>query len=402
MSPRIAYFAHDLADPAVDRRARMLLAGGAAVMPVGFHRTEKPPETVAGVPPLSLGRTTDGMLSSRAVSVLRAILNLPDLASQVAGSDVVVARNLEMLAIATRARKRYAPGARLVYECLDIHNVMISDNLIGHLLRSLESRLWEDVDLLVTSSPAFVRNYFAARRFNGTVKLVENKPLLLEDDREPGTTRETRSAVPPWRIGWFGMIRCRCSLEILRSLTQAMDGDVEVVVRGRPSAAVFPDFDQAIAGIPHIRYGGPFSNPVDLPQIYGDVHFVWAVDYYERGNNSAWLLPNRIYEGPSFGAVPVGLANVETGNWLAKHGIGIVLHEPLQQDLLHFFQRLDSNTYVALAQAVKAKPRATFICGRAECRDLVEALYRGPAKPAAIKLNDNVSRAALRGGASKL
>ena len=72
-----------------------------------------------------------------------------------------------MLLLASRARKRYAPAARLVYECLDIHRLLLSTRFDGALLRFLETRLWDEVDLLLTSSPAFVRNYFAPRRFCG-------------------------------------------------------------------------------------------------------------------------------------------------------------------------------------------------------------------------------------------
>jgi succinoglycan biosynthesis protein ExoL len=404
MIPRIAYFVHDLADPAVHRRVRMLLAGGAAVTPIGFHRTETPPEAVAGVPPLPLGRTVDGMLGSRAVSVLSAVVNQRQLSSALAGADVIVARNLEMLLVAARARARHAPSARLIYECLDVHNLLVSDTFVGYLLRSLESRLWREVDLLVTSSPAFVRHYFAARRFRAAIKVVENKVLPAEDEDTVGISLRERPCHPPWRIGWFGMIRCQRSLEILRALTQAMGGALEVIIRGRPSRAAFPNFARAIADTPHIRYEGPYS-PADLPRIYGDVHFVWAVDYYERGKNSAWLLPNRIYEGPSFGAVPIGLAHVETGAWLSRQGIGVVLNEPLQQDLLDFFQRLDSTAYIALARTVRELPRETLICGQTECRDLVEAICRGSVSPAASRLpdlHDNVGGIALRGGANNV
>jgi succinoglycan biosynthesis protein ExoL len=376
MTPRIAYFAHDLADPAIHRRARMLLAGGAVVTPIGFHRTRRPPETVADIPPVALGHTMDGRLAKRAASVLLAIVGLRRVAQQVFSADVIMARNLEMLAIAAQARRRYAPAARLVYECLDVHNLLVSSNVVGGLLRSFESTLWRDVDLLLTSSPAFVLNYFAARRFQAPVKLVENKLLILDNDRQPSPAVEQRSAGPPWRIGLFGMIRCRRSLDVLSSLARSMTGAVEVVIRGRPSAAVFPDFERAIADWPNLHYGGPFDNRTDLPQLYGDVHFTWAVDYYERDSNSAWLLPNRIYEGPSFGSVPIGLADVETGRWLTQHGIGVVLREPLLHQLVDFFRRLDSGAYLGLTRAVRALPRSTFVSGRAECRDLVDALCR--------------------------
>ena len=38
---RIAYFVHDLSDPAVGRRVRMLRTGGAEVTVLGFRRAER-------------------------------------------------------------------------------------------------------------------------------------------------------------------------------------------------------------------------------------------------------------------------------------------------------------------------------------------------------------------------
>jgi succinoglycan biosynthesis protein ExoL len=148
---------------------------------------------------------------------------------------------------------------------------------------------------------------------------------------------------------------------------------VEVVIRGRPSPAVFRNFAEIISGKTHVHYAGPFQ-PNDLSGIYGDVHFVWAIDYYESGQNSAWLLPNRIYEGCAYGGVPLALAGVETGAWLAKRSVGIVLDEPLKERLVKFFQTLNQRAYEKLAQAVDTVPRVELVSDRADCSDLVQAL----------------------------
>ena len=112
-SSKVAYFIHDLSDPAVGRRIRMLRAGGASVQPIGFRRSSHCSGMVEDLRAINLGRTTDGMLARRAVSVSRALSTLHRHADQVRGADVVLARNLEMLLIASRARKLYAPAATL-------------------------------------------------------------------------------------------------------------------------------------------------------------------------------------------------------------------------------------------------------------------------------------------------
>ena len=372
MIAKIAYFAHDLSDPVVHRRIRMLVSGGAVVTPIGFRRSAGAPSTVEGLRLIDLGRTADGMLAKRALLVAGAVAKLDDLAEHVREANVILARNLEMLVLAIRARKRFAPRATVVYECLDIHRMLLSSRLDGTLLRLLESRLWRDVDLLLTSSPAFIRNYFTPRGFLSPIRLVENKVLMIEERDERRTVRPPPG--PPWRIGWFGVIRCKQSLELLSSLARTAKGVLEVVIRGRPSDATFPDFNAAIANRPHIRYAGTYSSPADLGRIYGEVHFSWAIDYYERGQNSSWLLPNRIYEGSLYGTVPIGLAGVETGQWLAERGPASCSTSPSSHSSSISSSRLDQNRYLKLVSAVEALPRTDLVSDRDDCRELVEAL----------------------------
>jgi succinoglycan biosynthesis protein ExoL len=373
MTVKVVYFVHDLSDAAVHRRARMLSRGGASVVPIGFRRSSEPKSEVAGFAAVELGLTLDGRLARRAFSVVGSLARLDRIAHHVRGANVVLARNLEMLVLAVRARNLYAPGATIAYECLDIHRKLLSDCLDGRLLRALETRLWNHVDLLLTSSPAFLQNYFVPRGFHSRIRLVENKVLLIEgaQNEEP---HPRPPPGPPWRIGWFGAIRCRKSLDILSSLTRAAGGRIEVIIRGRPSDASFPDFDTAIANLPRIRFGGPYRNPDDLPNIYGSVHFSWSIDYYESGQNSAWLLPNRIYEGSLYGAVPIALSGVETGRWLAQRNVGVVLNDPVERHLEDFFRRLDTDSFLELANHVNTLPRENLVVSPSECCALVDAL----------------------------
>jgi succinoglycan biosynthesis protein ExoL len=367
----IGYFVHDLADAAVDRRVRMLTLGGATVTRVGFRRRSEPPGAGKGSQAVDLGRTRDGALGQRTLSVATAFSRMGEIGPHVRGADVILARNLEMLLLAARARSRFAPAARLVYECLDIHRLLLSNDPGGRLLRFIETRLWKSVDLLLTSSPAFVRNYFTPRDFPAPIMLVENKVLVDERGTAP---RFRRPAGPPWRIGWFGMIRCRKSLAMLGELARAADGAVEVVVRGQPSDAVFPNFDAAIADLRHVSYAGPYHNPEDLPDIYADVHFCWAIDYFEHAQNSRWLLPNRMYEGSLYGAVPIALAEVETGRWLAERRAGVLLSGAVERQLVDFFRQLEIADYLRLATGLEAVPRADLMSDRSDCRALVDAL----------------------------
>ncbi|HEY1979800.1 MAG TPA: glycosyl transferase family 1, partial [Xanthobacteraceae bacterium] len=135
---RIAYLVHNLADPAVAKRVRMLRAFDDEVVLFGFHRDDTVIKQVADVDAIDLGGTRDGGFVQRIAMVAKRCLRLPTWAKPLHDCDVIVARNLEMLALAAWARRFYAPSARLVYECLDIHRLMLSRHWAGTMLRRLE------------------------------------------------------------------------------------------------------------------------------------------------------------------------------------------------------------------------------------------------------------------------
>ena len=214
---KIAYLAWDLWDPATVRRAQMLQSGGAELRIAGFRRRDKAPGQVAGAMAVDLGRTFDGRLVHRAALVALSCARVPRLRDLVCDAELILARNLEMLAIACAARRAYAPGAKLVYECLDIHRLMCGSGSVSATVRALEATLLRSCAAVMVSAPAFIGEYFERHhRRLPPMLLVENK--LLTDAGRPAST--ARRAGPPWRIGWFGNVRCRKSVELLKEIAR--------------------------------------------------------------------------------------------------------------------------------------------------------------------------------------
>jgi glycosyltransferase involved in cell wall biosynthesis len=367
---RIAYLVHNLADAAVARRVTMLRAAGAEVSVAGFCRDATPPAEVSGARALSLGRTHDGALRQRAQQVIANRLRPARLLDAVAGADVIVARNLEMLVLAGFAKRR-ARVPRLVYESLDIHRALLGSGPTRRVMRAIERALMRRADLLLSSSPAFLREYFVPlQRLAIPSLLVENKLLWL-DGAPPVPVTPPPS--PPWRIGWFGNLRCARTLETLAELAQRAGGAIEILIAGKASPAEFPDFARQVAR-PHLHYHGPYT-PAELPDLYGRCHFAWAIDYFEEGLNSSWLLPNRLYEAASAGAVPIALETVETGRWLAGHGAGMLLRPGEERaGLLERLTTLGPAAYDAMRARVAAIPRTDVIADLDDCRALLRAV----------------------------
>lgn len=370
----VLYLAHDLADAAVHRRVEMLRDGGAAVTVAGFRRTNTPIESVAGCAALNLGQTHNGKFGRRALTVLREVARckartLP------APPDLIMARNLEMLAIAVRLRSQYPQLPAVVYESLDIHRLMLNSGPVGFAFRGLEGFLSRRADALITSSPAFVDAYFhRLSKIRLPIRLVENKVYDSRSEQAETQQQSPRALVSPWKIGWFGVIRCRKSLQLLADLVTSSGGGVEVTIRGRPMLDQIPDFHKIVAATPGIRFRGAYKNPDDLPSIYREVHFTWAIDMYEEGLNSSWLLPNRLYEGGLFDAVPIALKPVETGAYLDRLGIGVTLEQSPAAALRNFFQTLTEARYRLMESAAMAVPRRQWRYDKEDCRQLVSYL----------------------------
>lgn len=371
---KIFYLAHDLDDPAICRRAAQLKQGGAELSLAGFRRRSSAdplPQDVV----VELGRTIDGRLAQRALTILTTALRVNGWGRKARGSDVLVARGLEMLVLGALVRFVVCRDTPLVYECLDIHRLMVADGIVGRTLRRIEGWLLRSCSLLITSSPAFITSHFLpAHGSLPPVLLWENRMLAGEYRQDQSPSRPEIGE--PWRIGWFGMIRCERSLHLLQGLCLALPGQVEVEVRGRPTREIRPKLEAAIAATPGLTFGGPYDRSRDLSNMYGRVHFAWAIDFFEAGANSAWLLPNRLYEGPAHGAIPIALDSVETGHWLARHRFGVLLTPSVEHDLLAFFKRLDAGTYRSLVGDLAAVDPRAFCQPDNELVDIVARLSR--------------------------
>lgn len=370
---RILYLSHDLDDSATWRRVSMLETGGAEVEVAGFRRSTTPLGRAATV----LGHTYNGRFLHRALSALRSTLRAGDVLRGPA-PDVILARNIEMLPLALRIRKRVARERppRLLYEVLDVHRLLVGRGLVPSLMRMIERQLCREVDRVVLSSMRFDTEHFRRyRQIDAPPVLVENKVWDPEaPETAPKVPRAPRSAGDQVVIGWFGILRCAQSLRCLDAISRHAKGHVRVVLRGRPALDALPDFHRILQENPHITFHGAYSYPADLPEIYGGVDFAWLIDRFDAGANSDWLLPNRLYESCAHGAVPIGLEGTETGRYLVRRGLGLVLPELRPDAVATMLTGLGEARLAALRQQIAEIDSAEWRVTRQDCVWLVDQL----------------------------
>ncbi|WP_275789062.1 glycosyl transferase family 1 [Pararhizobium gei] len=369
----LLYLVHDVTDPAIRRRILMLEAGGAQVTVAGFRRGSDVPTDNNDF--IDLGVTLDGKFGQRIAAVGRAAFSIGSKLSRRAKPDVIIARNLEMLALANRANAVFGGAVPIVYECLDIHRLLLRKDAAGRALRMAEGYLGRNVSLLITSSPAFVEHYFGpVSRLKAPVLLLENQVIEFDTDAMAHPQPRPPAAGTPWKIGWFGALRCRKSLQLLAAFSRAMDGRFEIVLRGRPAYSEFEDFNDFVESEPYLSFQGAYRNPEDLGRIYDEVQFSWAIDFFEEGLNSSWLLPNRLYEGCRHGAVPVAMRGTETARFLESRSIGLVLDRADSGALVGLLGAMTPERYEAEFRKVADVGARSWVFDKADCRRLVSRL----------------------------
>jgi succinoglycan biosynthesis protein ExoL len=299
--------------------------------------------------------------------------------------DVIYARNIDMMAIAAIAKWLSGSSAQLVYEVLDVQRVFVGSGMVSAIFRWCERRLLAASDMLVVSSPMFTERYFSPRQnYTGKWYLLENKVAASQVARDEQAI-ERMPAGPPWVIGWFGTLRCRKSLDVLSRIASQYPDLVKVDIRGTPSEEDIPKevLVAVTSGRPNFRYHGPYQSPRDLREIYGRIHFTWAIDFLDAGSNSDWLLPNRLYEGGLFDAISIARAGTATGDKVTSDNLGVTLQEPILETLTIWLLAMNEERYDALLQSARRAPRTLFV-DEDDTKRLLQALTQMKKQASAI------------------
>ncbi|MDX1780132.1 MAG: glycosyl transferase, partial [Thalassovita sp.] len=93
-----------------------------------------------------------------------------------------------------------------------------------------------------------------------------------------------------------------------------------------------------------------------------------------RGNNSDWLLPNRIYEASWAGCPSIAFAATETGRRVEGDDLGWVIDRPDPGALIDLLDRLSAAEIAAKGRALLRRPAADFVQDPGDIADVIAAL----------------------------
>lgn len=368
-TPKLLVFGFDAAEAAQIRRMRSYQACGFEIQAFMMRRDNMNSDFQPFWPNVHLYRVANESMTGRIKAMAGSVGKVWKHRDLLRGTDVIVARNLDMLAIAAAARNMIRPRPPLIYECLDIHTLMTDSGPKGRVFRTAERALLRQVSGLIVSSPAFLRNYFEpVQGWSGPTALIENKLWIEPGGPDRPTSVPDRDG--PLRVGWVGTLRCARSLKILAETARRLGDQVRIEMYGAVHYHAVPDFDAVVAAHPNIAYHGAYAYPDDLSDIYQSVDMVWSQDLWQWGTNSTWLLPNRIYEASYFGCPSVAVAASETGRRVAD-GLGWTIPEPSADRLVALLSRLTPQEVQDQRARLLAMPAQKFRQSPEEIRDAI-------------------------------
>lgn len=365
----VAVFGFDLAEAAQIRRIRSLITLGCRVTSF-CQRREGGPDFTPEWQNVDLGTVRHNDLRGRATGSVAAVTRAMRGWRQLAEARLIIARNLDLALIALAARRLAAlragrRAAPLVYECLDIHDLMTRPDRLGRMMRAAERHLLSRAALLVVSSPGFVENYFVpVQGHAGPTALVENKlwlgPDPLQRPRRPirGSCRRTEG---PLTIGLVGSIRCQASVDLLIGCADLMGDRLRVRFAGALHEHALHGFHEAVRARGNVEWVGPYSYPGGLIGAYAGCDMVWAQDLWQRGTNSDWLLPNRIYEAGWCGCPSVALSDTQTGRRIAAQRLGWTIPTASPAALAELLSSLTRQQLDARRIDLLARPETDFV-----------------------------------------
>ncbi len=262
-----------------------------------------------------LGSIQNGNYLSRIKPMLTAV---PKIREVITERDILYVFGFDMLLLALLAVSGQRRRPKIVYEVHDIRQIFMDEGFLGQTMRRLEKLATSRVNLLVVTSPAYISDYY-----ENMLNLKDIHHVVIENKLDMNDLNlkvlPYRLNPRPLRVGYFGSLRCPYAWAALKKLAKESNGKVQIYVRGVPKGLETFKFD--VNNIPGIEYGGPYLDPDDLTEIYGQVDIVWAAGYHGKSSFN-WARSCRFYNACYFQRPIISLVETEEGKIVDTLKIG--------------------------------------------------------------------------------
>ena len=278
-SLRILYALPTVGHPRDSKRIAMLQNMGFQVEAVAFerksHKGRMPTCSVEIVGVIDHGRYLKRMIKMMVAS--------PSVRRAIKSNDVVYASGPDMALFCLASGMGLCRP--IILEVGDVRDLQTADGFRSRLIRTMDKYTADSCHLLI----------------------LQGVPLA---DR-------------PLRIGYFGLLRCEESWQVLTSLAKRRPKDVEIVVAGYP---IYPaDLPLQAEKYSNVVYKGKYRLPDDLPSLYHGVDLTWVVYPNRNGWGFRWARTNRFYESCFYQKPMISRSGSADAVEIQRYGVGLII-----------------------------------------------------------------------------
>lgn len=315
---KILFFTTAIEHTTFRKTAKMLNNEGASVKMLGFTRNNFPVSHDFEINVKSYGSISHGNYFSRMFKLLKI---LPSLLRNSKDADVIYNFTLDTLIVSKILL--FFSNKTWVYQVQDIRSVYFGESLKNRLYRALEKLFINRVDFVVVSSLNFYTGFFK-KHYNldeNKVQVIENK--LIEDSlNKYANIKRVSDKIT---IGYFGVLRCPRSWNILTKLAIENASAFHIYVRGK--FTFITDLENEVQRMNNISYGGEYRSPDELAELYTNVDLVWAAYPYSDELDGNWKYARtiRFYEACAFGKPVIVQKGTPQELDVLKYDIGLVV-----------------------------------------------------------------------------
>lgn len=266
-------------------------------------------------------------------------------------SDVLYAYGLDCLFLAILANCWRRQNLLVIYEVADVRPIQVGSSISSKIVRWVERLLLKQVAYVVVTSKAYETEYFRK-----TQKIDKNIFIVLENKVDSSIVKELRKEKflvkeEPLRIGYFGLLRCRKTMEFLLKLARGGEGKFEVYIRG--FVQDIPCFQEILNSCAEITYEGEYAYPSELPSIYEGVDLVIVAHAHHRVN-TAWARGNRFYESGYFGKPMIAQIGTQDGIEVEECGFGLCIDLEKPEEAVRAVKAIKVTDIIKWKKSLKA------------------------------------------------